>query len=152
MSDIKKIKRRALVLFGVASAVFLLFLVNTARGMIITMGTDFWNLVNTVTLVAAVLFIAASLGISLILLRSIRKGETPFCQKNVHKLKILAILLILFEPVRFALDYIAQYYQGGDIGHLSLGGTVLTAGLVIYCVALVFQYGIALQEQVDETL
>ena len=32
------------------------------------------------------------------------------------------------------------------------GGVILTAGLVIYCVALVFHYGISLQKQADETL
>ncbi|MCL2568083.1 MAG: hypothetical protein FWE12_01430 [Oscillospiraceae bacterium] len=40
----------------------------------------------------------------------------------------------------------------GDFAPLSLGEAVLAAGLVIYCVALMFKYGISLQAQVDETL
>ena len=165
MADIKKIKRAAVVLFGVVILVLALFLFQQIK-------TSWWlfevNAVLLVSFVLSVLFVFASLGVSLTLLHAIRKEETPFTKKVVRKLKTLAILLIVFEPLHFALNLIPQLYEpliqyfpieGSDyfdrvetMMTISHGGFILAAGLVVYCVALVFQYGISLQNQADETL
>jgi len=163
MTDTKKIKRTALALFGIISVIFLVYLFQTARGIVNSIGHDHllphfsWNVSAIITTVIGVLIFSVSLAISLSLLFSIRKDETPFNRRTVGKLKVIAVLLIAFE----VHNYIAQrihplvIFEDADTilsGVMPLGGFLLAAGLVVYCVSLILEYGISLQQQVDETL
>jgi len=157
MIDIKKIKRAASVAFVVVSAALLFtlaFMGNSIR--LLVMWNDMqWSLLTVITMPISFLMITSSLIISLTLLYAIKNEETPFNFKNVKRLKALAVILILFEPSVWLADFIYLRHNppeccgGWQIIH---GGIILAAGLIIYCVALVFQYGIALQTQADETL
>jgi len=165
MADMKKIKRAALVLFGIVTVLLLRFLVDTG---IITgrmIGQDMtWNAFVVGALFVPVLIMSASLLISLTLLYAIRKEETPFNLKNVRRLKAMAIILVLFEPCMLIAERIHGHFNPFYIGtnewgeeftlfvYTSWSGFILAAGLITFCVALVFQYGISLQTQVDETL
>jgi len=81
------------------------------------------NLVAIAATVLGGLFVVVSLGISLTLLHTIRKEETPFTKKIVRKLKTLATLLIVFEPLNFALDLIPQLYEPIFIHYSPVEGT-----------------------------
>lgn len=67
------------------------------------------------------------------LFRRIRTSETPFTPEVIKKLKTMGIMLGVIIAV--------------DNGYM---GVVI--GFVVYAIALIFQYGGELQQQVDETL
>jgi len=157
MSDTKKVKGTATVLLGIVGVILLYFAITQVRSFFLVTGG--WNAVTITNYILGLLFILLSLGIGSSLLHSIRKDETPFKHKNVWKLKAIAILLIVFEAYFYLSQFILHRLfpiiidEGTRVeAHSSLGGIVISAGLVVYCVALVFEYGISLQNQVDETL
>jgi len=121
------------------------------------LGTDlFWFFALSF---ASIPIMLSSLIISFSLLHSIRKEETPFTKKNTTKLKVVALLLVAYEIYIFISQRIIYgvffRFENPNYSFLietSLGGVVMVLGLVVYCVALVFEYGISLQTQVDETL
>ena len=157
MANIKKIKKNAFALFVVVGLILLWYIINNVR-MIVFKGMQ-WALPGiTITIIGA-LIILAILTVALILLFSIKKGETPFNPKNVKRLKVIAILLALIEPYLFITEWVFNKYYPIVLSdnttttiHFSLGGCVLASGLVVYCIALIFEYGISLQKQADETL
>ena len=163
MADIKKIKRAAFVVFGIISLLFLVHFIQMAIGTVASIRQDHsiphfnWNASIMINTIIGLLIYAMAMIISLSLLFSIRREETPFSRKAVKKLKIVSILLILFE----VHNYIAQridpwviFEEADVIGTVTVGwgGFMLASGLVVYCVSLVLEYGISLQTQVDETL
>lgn len=157
MADIKKIKRTALVLFAMASLVLLWFIIHTVRGFVLN--TAEWYAASVAVFSIGVLIMSSTLVIALILLFATRKDETPFNLKNVGRLKAIAVLLVVLEPYQFVSEWVSNKYYPIFLNdntvvsvHTSWGGCILVAGLVVYCVSLVFEYGISLQKQVDETL
>jgi len=163
----KNYKRTALVLLVIAGFVILWFTFQQVRGIYYTITT----MLNTVGDMSSFLFLyfavsfagvpimLASLIIGFSLLNSIRKDETPFLRKNVTKLKIVAFLLVAFELYMFISQRVINslFIRYADpnmkyVVEVSLGGVVVVLGLVVFCIALVFEYGISLQNQVDETL
>lgn len=157
MSDTKKIKRTASVLFAVTSLVLFWCIIQTVRSFILN--TAGWYTASIAAFSIGVLIILATLVIALILLFSTRKDETPFNLKNVKRLKAIAILLVTLEPYQFVSEWVFDNFYPIVLSdntavtvHTSWGGCILVAGLVVYCISLVFEYGISLQKQVDETL
>ena len=167
MSDTNKFKRAALVLLIITGLVILWFFFQQGRGLynIITLGFDLFGgegaLFGVYFAIAfvSVPMMLASLIIGFSLLHSIRRKESPFTKKNVTKLKAVAILLVAFELYLIISQIIIHryFFIFAHSGYsyfmsVSLGGVVIVLGLVVYCIALVFEYGISLQNQVDETL
>ena len=170
MSEVRKIKRVSAALFVIVSLVLLHFIVrnaiDTVRMVNVAppLGFEFtWNIPVALAQIVPMLIMAVSLVMSLLLLHAIRKEESPFHLGNVKRLKVIAALLIVMEPSVFIAGRIFNRYNAFVIGanefgditleiHTRVDGFILTTGLIIYCIALVFQYGIALQTQVDETL
>jgi len=90
---------------------------------------------------------------ALIVLLAIRKNETPFNKKNVKLLKGIALLLAVLEPFEALAEWvISRFFSPGSVRFYLPAGSILAAGLVVYCIALVFEYGISLQRQMDELL
>ena len=178
MSNPKQVKKSATVLIGITVVILLLFIVQEARTIILSMGGYQWRTVSLAGYIAMILFVFVSLAMSMSLLYSIKQDASPFSYKNVKKLKIIAVLLIAFEPLHYLSQWVFNrlfptFIEGAELiihtslgdatpiadatavmvaSYTTLGGVVLAAGLIVYCVALVFQYGISLQNQVDETL
>ena len=159
MSNPHQIKKTATILLYIIGAVILWFIFQQIRGIILSYEGFRWSVFAVVSMVSMTLFVFVSLGMGASLLYSVRQAASPFCNKNVKKLKVIAGLLIVFEPY----FYLSQRFFGrlfpivmedgtSIVTVTRLGGIVLVAGLIVYCVALVFQYGISLQNQVDETL
>jgi len=139
--------------------VFLLFLFQVARAILLNAKGGGWSVFTVTNFIVGTLIVLVLLCIGSSLLYSIRKDETPFNNKNVNKLKAIAILLAMYEPYCFIVQRLNNKFLPVVLGdgssilvESSLGGFVFVSGLVVYCVALVFQYGISLQSQVDETL
>jgi len=129
------------------------------KGIILTTVGGGWGAFTVTNYTIGALIVLALLGMGSSLLYSIRKDETPFSSKNVNKLKAISILLAVYEPYYYLAQRLVNKFHpivlsdGSTIVlDSSLGGIVFVTGLVIYCVALIFQYGISLQSQVDETL
>ena len=167
MSENKNFKRAALVLSVVTGLLFLWFAFQQIRVVYYTidfgasvfsgMGTDLY--LFFALSFASVPIMTASLIVSLSLLNSIRKEETPFTKKNTTKLKIVALLLIAYEiyviisgRILYSLFFRFENPNYTVLFETSLGGVIVVLGLVVYCIALVFEYSISLQNQVDETL
>ena len=130
-------------------------IVNVNAGVHQEMGNSL-VLAITYSSVSVVIFIALFIVASF--LKSIKLEYTPFTDKNVSRLKILAILIMLIEPIQMAINYIGNSLRPLTIDgfkveiHGSMGGIVILLGLVVFCIALVFEYGSCLQKQFDETL
>ncbi len=80
------------------------------------------------------------------LLMSIRRDESPFTERNGGKIRTIGIAFMLLEPVQITLMLVQS-------GEFSVGsGIMFSAGIVMYCISLVFRYGCELQQETDETL
>ena len=156
MSNTKRIKRVASV-FLIMISVLILWIIT--RQVISLIGFSGWDAVTFILTIVGYVIVLGSLVIALSLLCSIRKDESPFNCMNVKRLKTIAVLLVLFEPYFFIAQLIHNrkfplVSSDGNtvLVRTTLNGLVVVVGLIVYCVALVFEYGISLQKQVDETL
>ena len=171
MIDTKKLKRTTAFLFGVIVIILLVFIAENIWSFIslIRFGYEFipspfatnWSTGDIITAIIGILIFCSILLISLTLLLSIRRDETPFNPKTVKKLKILAIFLIVYEIQHTIVQHLNPivvfdgYHEGSrtimTVTHPWFGFVIAT-GLVIYCISLVLEHGITLQTQVDELL
>ena len=162
---VRKVSRIALVVVKIVQAVLILSIGMSLLTCILPGGFfmprvdkqgDFFYItfLNIITsaMVLVVLFVASSL------LRSIKSDDTPFISKNTKRLKIISFLLVAIEPIQMILgaifNVIRPLTENGEkiISVTSMGGMVIILGLIVFCIALVFERGIELQKQSDETL
>ena len=179
MNNIKKIKGVALFVFVTFSA---LFFVQTIQMIRLTMTAFYtpwggFSLAEFNPLFLIFTFVGLALRIVLyticfLLLRTILKNETPFKKKTAIFLKIIALFFI-FRDVEGIIFSFYTYFQfrswiptmvyetcsstGENLeliatSILYFGSYQIIAGLIIYLISLVLDYGISLQTQVDETL
>lgn len=114
------------------------------------------------TLISGVISWSIMIGVYinvLLMLKTIAKERTPFIVKIATHIKICAVLLFSLEIVQYLLLMIENIYfpiineHGEKIATVySFGGMLIVSALAIYVVSLVFEYGIVLQKQNDETL
>lgn len=108
--------------------------------------------IATCAVALAALFIVSAL------LRAVQLEHTPFTRNNVARLKAAAVLVLAIEPLRLALTFLGNALrpispEGVKTQvHGTIGGMAIVLGLVIFAVALMFEYGGQLQKQADETL
>lgn len=152
-----KLKRNAFILLAAMLIVFLLFLADTIRGFVLTTGE--WHIGSIICTISGIILIAGVFCLAILLLNSVRSDVSPFSRKNVKRLKLIAIFLFLIELHLHVSEWVFNTFYPlmleNNIAittHTSNGGIILTAGLVVFCVSLVFEHGIDLQQQVDETL
>lgn len=102
--------------------------------------------------ISIVLIIATSM------LAQIRNGKTPFSKSNIKKLNSIGLTIILLEPVQFIVQILLNNYRPlNEVGmkveyRFFSGGIFIALGLVIFCLAYIFKYGMELQKLSDETL
>ena len=114
-----------------------------------------WGSLTNVLLTALVLVIIV---LAFRMLWCITRDMTPFSHANVRRLRVIGWLLLAFEPLQQLLSWIAvrMYNNTADgvrtVTHTSLGGVLLSVGLAVLCISVVFAYGCELQRQSDETL
>jgi len=163
--EIKKLKKTATIMTAITCLVFVYTFVRVITS---ALGTVHWEGVRwtpgaVIIIVLGGFFLLALLVLPISLLYTIKKGETPFDKKIVNRLKLLAVALALYEPFNLISHYLTRSnfpvfegYINGELTMISMrvsqGGFIFVAGLVVYCVAVIFDYGITLQNQVDETL
>ena len=154
MKDLNKLQKWAKVVFVITVffflgytlywIVFMLSIANYSSANVI--GSDYVVMSIYLTCFDIVGFFAAAL------LRSIWTEETPFLMKNVRWLKLLALALLLSEPVCKFSIWCQQHFTGHQIFNTEIGWLFYPMAVIAYILALVFQYGVVLQTQADETL
>lgn len=82
----------------------------------------------------------------------IRKTLLPFTEENAKHLKTIAVLIAVISVVPAFIEAIGEAIIGFsmDMFYFSIEGLVLA--FVVYSLAHIFEYGLNLQEQADETL
>lgn len=84
--------------------------------------------------------------------KDISREYTPFLEKHFNRMKNIALLLLissLLEPFLFSgFNSLIPYLNFPNWP----GYTSIIFAAIVYCFALIFQYGSALQQQSDETL
>lgn len=160
---VQRVGRTALIIVRLVQAVLILSIVIPIFTWFFPMGSvpldrqeiHFYTiLLNSVTSAAilAVLFIASGL------LKEIQSNSTPFTRENANRLKKIAVLLVAVEPVQMlcgmVFNALRPLTSGGQkvVEVRSMGGMIIVLGLIMFCIALVFEYGTDLQKQSDETL
>ena len=87
------------------------------------------------------------------LFKSIAKEQTPFCQAVSHYLKKIAVFILLISvvPALIGSILVRIFYPATELTFpIEVGGII--AGLVLFLLGMVFNYGKELQKQDDETL
>ena len=159
MNDIKKLQRTTKIVFILATLCFVFYALAICMDFLYSY-PDLERYFPDIHLrlsacVTAILLSVPLLAIWILflsLLRSVWTGETPFRFAIVRRIKALALLLILHEPYSRLVIWCEVRLTGYTTASVSFSIGNILAGLVLYCVALIFQYGIALQAQADETL
>ena len=154
MKDLNKLQKWAKVVFVITVffflgytlywIVFMLSIANYSSANVI--GSDYVVMSIFLACVDIVGVFAAAL------LRSIWKEETPFLMKNVRWLKLLALALLLSEPICKLAIWCQRHFTGHQIFNTEIGWLFYPMAVIAYILALVFQYGVVLQTQADETL
>ena len=154
MKDLNKLQKWAKVVFVITVffflgytfywIVFMLTIKNYSSADVI--GSDYVVMSIFLACVDIVGVFAAAL------LRSIWTEETPFLMKNVRWLKLLALALLLSEPICKLSIWCQRHFTGHQIFNTEIGRLFYPMAVIAYILALVFQYGVVLQTQADETL
>ena len=154
MKDLNKLQKWAKVVFVITVffflgytfywIVFMLTIKNYSSADVI--GSDYVVMSIFLACVDIVGVFAAAL------LRSIWTEETPFLMKNVRWLKLLALALLLSEPICKLALWCQRHFTGHQIFNTEIGWLFYPMAVIAYILALVFQYGVVLQTQADETL
>lgn len=154
MKDLNKLQKWAKVIFVITVffflgytfywIVFMLTIKNYSSADVI--GSDYVVMSIFLACVDIVGVFAAAL------LRSIWTEETPFLMKNVRWLKLLALALLLSEPICKLAIWCQRHFTGHQIFNTEIGWLFYPMAVIAYILALVFQYGVVLQTHADETL
>jgi len=86
------------------------------------------------------------------ILGTVNSESTPFVAANVKRLKAMAILMACLSVVPGWLSQIVSLILGSRSLMLSVELGMIMIALVIWCLALIFEYGVSLQQREDETL
>ncbi|WP_270295857.1 DUF2975 domain-containing protein [Eggerthella sinensis] len=82
------------------------------------------------------------------------KGCSPFTMVQVQRLRLMAIALLSYAILEFAITYCSSFarqdWVGPSIATVDLFAIVAAA--VVFAFSFVFKYGVLLQELSDETL
>jgi len=85
-------------------------------------------------------------------LGTVNTESTPFVPKNVKRIKTISVLMAASSVVPSWVSQIVGFIAGKREMMMNVEVTMLVIALVIWCVALIFEYGVTLQEREDETL
>lgn len=93
------------------------------------------------------------LGIVYKLMKAISKERTPFTIKNVKYIKIISILVFIAGLAVPIIENLVVSITYPEIeSSISINFFMVLAAVAMYCLSLVFQYGVYLQTESDQTL
>ncbi len=97
-------------------------------------------------LIMAILIVAGKI------FSGIRKTLLPFTEENTNHLKTIAILIAVISVVPALIELIGGAILGFSLDMFTFSIEGLVLAFVVYSLAHIFEYGLNLQEQADETL
>lgn len=102
------------------------------------------------------------------MLKEISDARTPFTLKNAKRLRVLALILLVYDILAFLMDVFASQFLlqsnglsifiGEAISDFASNSTAtldlfpLVIAAVFFALSYVFKYGVLLQQESDETL
>lgn len=97
----------------------------------------------------------AIVSICIAMLATVRKRGTPFVASIPRRMKLIAILVFILSSAPNWVYYLLRGIHEGETGfaiieNSGIIGLILAA--VVYALAMIFQYGCQLQQEIDETL
>lgn len=120
-----------------------------------------WGKIELAAMFAAAFGVIVITGMIFLLcekvLASVRDEGSPFVAENVSRIKGIAILTAISGVIPSFLSQVVLLISGlingtgADIV-MEVEISYLVMALVIWCVALIFEYGVTLQQRDDETL
>lgn len=85
------------------------------------------------------------------LFKNIYAEETPFNEKNINHIKLMAKYFLIAMIVSILGEFVVDIATGFSIS-LNINVTELLAVLIIYALSIIFEYGYKLQQEIDSTL
>ena len=155
-SNLGKIKKIIFATFCLSIACAFLSLISSLL-IWLKPGVGVWRL----DMLSSLIFPAGLLAVTVILapfVRSTANGGSPFTSFGVRALKRAAIIIIALEPMQGILLAVLNSLRpitpdGIRITvQISYGGIIVCLGLAVLCLSFIFEYGVYLQGQYDETL
>lgn len=86
------------------------------------------------------------------ILGTVNSESTPFVAENVKRLKAMSILMACLSVVPSWISQIVSIIMGSGSMMMNVELSMILIGLVIWCLAMIFEYGVSLQQREDETL
>lgn len=126
------------------------FNITGKNGAAITVDVLSLQIIMACALVFALMYSAQFFVLKLIF-KDISIDGNAFCPKHTKRIKIFAGIVIAVNLLNSLLENLVSYYTLKEFSFgLELGGALF--GLLLYCVAIIYDYGCELQQQSDETL
>lgn len=86
-----------------------------------------------------------------LIFKNVSEECTPFNQKHIVRIKRIAFMVIGLSIIGSVSESLFDLYTVNEMmWRIDFAGIIL--GIIIYCLALFFNYGCRLQQQSDETL
>ncbi len=106
-----------------------------------------------VVLIVTSVIMLLVLGIVYKLMKAISKERTPFTIKNVKYIKIISILVFIAGLAVPIIENLVVKITYPEVeSSISINFFMVLAAIAMYCLSLVFQYGVYLQTESDQTL
>lgn len=98
-----------------------------------------WTILAPITIMTTVMFYG------------IYKAESPFSRKNVIRIRIIAVLLVLLSVAPITIEMIAANLCNIKIG-FSMNLMYIFIGIIIFCISFVFEHGLIIQQKTEEII
>lgn len=106
-----------------------------------------------VVLIVTSVIMLLVLGIVYKLMKAISKERTPFTIKNVKYIKLISILVFIAGLAIPIIENLVVKITYPEVeSSISINFFMVLAAIAMYCLSLVFQYGVYLQTESDQTL
>jgi len=111
------------------------------------------NTTDLFTGISSQSFFIAILIVTNRIFKDISLEYSPFLPKNIRRMRKIAILLLIDSLISPSIDTAIRKSISLTATNSSFfNSEMIILAIVIYCFALIFQYGVELQQQSDETL
>ncbi len=108
-------------------------------------------IITMIGLVIALIALIVILKHTTRIFRDIGNGETPFTKKQIDRIKRISITLLIMWAVEH-LTVVIWAYTTSWTYPMHLDFRTFLMAFIVYCFALIFEYGCELQQLSDETI
>lgn len=98
-----------------------------------------WFILALITLLASMIFLG------------MYRAESPFSRKNVTRIKIIAVLLMVLSIAPISIELLIAYKVGLNI-EFSMNFMYIFIGVMLYCLSFIFEHGHIIQEKTNEII